>query len=224
MQSESPPVRNPMSALRQFVRKLEGPPVEHCELCGLALPEDHSHLLEPATRKLLCSCEPCAILFSGREGGRYRRVPRDIQSLPDFRLSENQWEDLHLPINLTFFVKSTPARRVLALYPSPAGAVESLLTLEAWDALVQENPMLVELEPDVEALLVNRMKGELATYRVPIDLCFKLVGLIRVHWRGLSGGTEVWEEVARFFTSLHERARPREGEPRAGSEFQRRKS
>ncbi len=47
-----------------------------------------------------------------------------------------QWEDLHLPINLSFFVESTPAKRVLALYPSPAGAVESLLTLEAWQALV----------------------------------------------------------------------------------------
>ena len=98
---------------------------------------------------------------------------------------------------------------MLALYPSPAGAVESLLTLEAWQALVDENPVLSELEPDVEALLVNRMKGERAYYRVPIDECFKLVGLIRIHWRGLSGGTEVWDEVGRFFTSLQERSRPR---------------
>ena len=88
----------------------------------------------------MCSCEPCAILFSGRKGGRYRRVPRDIESLPDFRLSDEQWDDLHLPINLAFFVESTPARRVLAFYPSPAGAVESLLTLEAWQALVDRIP------------------------------------------------------------------------------------
>ncbi len=45
--------------------------------------------------------------------------------------------------------------------------------------------MLAELEPDVEALLVNRMNGERAYYRTPIDECFKLVGLIRAHWRGL---------------------------------------
>jgi Family of unknown function (DUF5947) len=209
MQPESPPARNPMATLRQFVRKPQSPPAEHCELCGLALPSEHSHLLEPASRKLLCSCEPCAILFSGQQGGRYRRVPREIESLPDFRLSDAQWEDLHLPINLTFFVESTPAQRVLALYPSPAGAVESLLTLEAWQALVEQNPVLSELEPDVEALLVNRMNGERAYYRTPIDQCFKLVGLIRTHWRGLSGGTEVWDEVARFFTSLRERSRPR---------------
>jgi Family of unknown function (DUF5947) len=209
MQSESVPARNPMSTLRQFVRKSAGPPAERCELCGIALAPEHSHLLEPASRKLVCSCEPCAVLFSGRQGGRYRRVPRDIESLPDFRLSDEQWEDLHVPINLTFFVESTPAQRVLALYPSPAGAVESLLTLETWQALVGQNPVLRGLEPDVEALLVNRMKGERAYYRTPIDECFKLVGLIRVHWRGLSGGNEVWDEVNRFFTSLNERSRPR---------------
>lgn len=209
MQPDSTVRRNPMSSLRQFVRRPQGPPAEHCELCGLALPAEHSHLLEPTSRQLLCSCEACAVLFSGRQEGRYRRVPREIQSLPDFRLSDQQWEELHLPINLTFFVESTPARRVLALYPSPAGAVESLLTLESWQALRDQNPVLSELEPDVEALLVNRMKGERAYYRTPIDECYKLVGLIRARWRGLSGGTEVWEEVARFFNQLNERSRPR---------------
>jgi hypothetical protein len=209
MQSQSLPVRRGMATLRQFVRKPPAPPVEHCELCGLALAPEHAHLLEPSSRNLVCSCEPCAILFSGQQGGRYRRVPRNIEALSNFRLSDEQWEELHLPINLTFFVASTPAQRVLALYPSPAGAVESLLTLEAWQALVEQNPVLLELEPDVEALLVNRMKDERVYYRTPIDECFRLVGLIRGHWRGLSGGTEVWDEVARFFASLQARSRPR---------------
>ncbi|HEX3447271.1 MAG TPA: DUF5947 family protein [Isosphaeraceae bacterium] len=209
MQPADAPVRNPLSALRQFVRKPSGPPAERCELCGLAIAAGHAHLLEPATRQLVCSCEPCAVLFSGRQVGRYRRVPRDIWALPEFRLTDIQWEDLHLPINLAFFVQSTPAQRVLALYPSPAGAVESLLTLEAWQTLVVDNPVLGELEPDVEALLVNRMKDVRAYYRTPIDECFKLVGLIRAHWRGLSGGTEVWDEVGRYFKSLHERSRTR---------------
>jgi len=207
MQSSDAPTRNPMSTLRQFVRKPSGPPAERCELCGLGLAADHAHLLEPTTRQLICSCEPCAILFSGRQEGRYRRVPRDIRAMPDFHLTDIQWEDLRLPINLAFFVNSTPAQRVLALYPSPAGAVESLLSLEAWQTLVADNPVLAELEPDVEALLVNRMKDARAYYRTPIDECFKLVGLIRAHWRGLSGGAEVWDEVGRFFTSLDNRSR-----------------
>ena len=140
MQTQSFGGHNPMSTLRQFVRRPQAPPAEHCELCGLTLAADHAHLLEPATRKLVCSCEPCAVLFSGQQGGRYRRVPRDVESLRGFHITDEQWDDLHLPINLTFFVESTPAGRVLAFYPSPAGAVESLLPLEAWQALVNQNP------------------------------------------------------------------------------------
>jgi hypothetical protein len=41
---------------------------------------------------------------------------------------------------------------------------------------------------------------------VPIDECFKLVGLIRAHWRGLSGGTEVWQQMAQFFADLKRKA------------------
>ena len=78
--------------------------------------------------------------------------------------------------------------RVVALYPSPAGATESLVTPEAWEALVAENPVLRDFEPDVEALLVNRVGEARECYRVGIDECYKLVGLIRTHWRGLSGG------------------------------------
>jgi hypothetical protein len=125
--------------------------------------------------------------------------------LPDFRLTDIQWEGLHLPINLAFIYRSTPAKRVVAMYPSPAGATESLLSLESWDELVAENPILSEFEPDVEALLIHRI-GESREYcRTPIDECFKLVGLIRTHWRGLSGGYTVWGEIARFFGELKER-------------------
>ena len=61
------------------------------------------------------------------------------------------------------------------------------------------------------ALLVNRV-GHVAGavpaeyYLVPIDECYKLVGLIRTHWRGLSGGTEVWREIGAFFATLKKRA------------------
>ena len=64
-----------------------------------------------------------------------------------------------------------------------------------------------EMEPDVEALLVNRL-GAARGYRsaeyyiLPMDECFRLVGLFRAHWRGLSGGTEVWREAARFFDEM----------------------
>ena len=191
------------STLRKFVRKpAEG---ERCQLCGQALHSEHQHMLEIANRQLACCCDACAILFSGRQDGRFRTVPRRIELLADFQMSDQQWESLHLPINLAFFYHSTPVQRVIAMFPSPAGATESLLTLEAWKDLAKDNPILTELQPDVEALLVYRIGDAYEYYRVPIDECFKLVGLIRRHWRGLSGGTQVWRELALFFAALRSR-------------------
>jgi Family of unknown function (DUF5947) len=171
----------------------------------VTLAGEHQHLLEPAHRRLVCSCDACAILFDAGATARYRRVPRRIQMLREFRMTDAQWEGLHLPINLAFIYVNSAAKRAVAMYPSPAGATESLLSLESWDELVLDNSVLGELEPDVEALLIHRV-GEVREYcRTPIDECFKLVGLIRTHWRGLSGGTEVWVEINRFFERLKER-------------------
>ena len=97
---------------------------------------------------------------------------------------------------------------MLASYPSPMGATESLLELDAWRSLEADNPVLRTLEPDVEALLVNRARGARHHHLVPISDCFELVGLIRTRWRGLTGGREVWEEIARFYDGLDARARP----------------
>jgi hypothetical protein len=204
------PGRSPLAALRRFARPA-APARERCELCSAALAPDHQHLVEPSSRQLLCACEPCAILFSGREGTKYRRVPRHTEFLPGFRLTDVQWAGLNLPVNLAFFLVSTTAGGVLALYPSPGGATEALVSPEAWQELVADNPFLRDFEPDVEALLVNRVGEARECYRAGLDQCYKLVGLIRTHWRGMTGGTEVWQEVGRFFAALKERSRPRGG-------------
>lgn len=111
-----------------------------------------------------------------------------------------------IPIGMAFFFHGTAAGKTLALYPSPAGATESLLDLESWDEIVRDNPVLKEMEADTEALLVNRVKGEREYYLVPIDECFRLVGLIREYWHGLSGGAEVWEVIGKFFAELKEKS------------------
>lgn len=201
-------VRNPtaLASLRRYVRPRAAVARERCELCDAELPSEHSHLIEPATRRLACACEACAILFSGQAGGRYRRVPRLVRYLADFRLTDAAWDGLGIPTDLAFFLHSTPAEGVVAVYPSPAGATESLVSAEAWAALAADNPILLQLEPDVEALLVNRVGGARESYRVGIDECYKLVGVIRTKWRGLSGGHEVWEEIGRLFAGLKERS------------------
>lgn len=201
--------RSAFAALRQFARKRK--PAEHCELCSLELGREHPHLIEIAARKMVCACDACALLFDGRTGAKYKRVSRRVASLTDFHLSDLQWEGLMIPINMAFFFNSSVDRRMVAFYPSPAGAVESLLSLEAWQEIVEANPSLRTMEDDVEALLVNRVgkaRADVAPeyYIVPIDECYKLVGLIRAHWRGLSGGTEVWHEIGRFFSGLKGRA------------------
>ena len=128
-------------------------------------------------------------------------------------MTDAQWDNLMIPINMAFFFNSAADQKIVALYPSPAGPTESLLTLEAWEDIVNENPILKEMEPDVEALLVNRVASARSHasaeyYIVPIDECYKLVGLIRAYWRGISGGTEVWEVIGKFFAELKERSTP----------------
>jgi Family of unknown function (DUF5947) len=185
--------------------------LEHCDLCSAPIAPEHRHLLDVATRELMCACRPCSLLFdraaAGAGGRHYRLVPDRRLRIDDLELDDVAWADLRLPVELAFFFSSTPAGRVQAFYPSPMGATESLLGLDAWRALETANPVLTTLEPDVEALLVHRARGERRHHVVPISDCYELSGLIRTRWRGLTGGREVWAEIARFYDALDGRAR-----------------
>jgi hypothetical protein len=166
---------------------------------------------ELAQRRIVCSCEACALLFTGRAGAKYRRIPWPARLLANFKMTDAEWDALMIPINLAFFFSNSLENRVSAFYPSPAGATESLLPLSAWNQILDGNPHLNSMEPDVEALLVNRVGQVRADvpaeyYIVPIDACYKLVGLIRLHWKGFSGGTEVWQEIGAFFARLRAQA------------------
>jgi hypothetical protein len=198
--NNGPEGESAFAVLRRFARRRTSG--ERCELCSAEVGSEHSHLLELANRHILCACEPCAILFSETTAARYRRVPRRARWLSDFQLSDQEWDSLMLPINLAFFYHDSSAGRIVAMYPSPAGATESLLSLEAWSDLEAQNPALQKMELDVEALLVNRVGSQAEYFVVPIDECYRLVGLIRTNWRGLSGGTKVWDEIKEFFTGL----------------------
>jgi hypothetical protein len=112
---------------------------------------------------------------------------------------------------MAFFFRSSLDSRVVAQYPSPAGATESQLPLDTWSDLEAANPVLAEMEADVEALLVNRLgpsRGYAAAeyYLIPIDECYKLVWLIRSLWQGLSGGAEVWKQLESYFADLKNRS------------------
>jgi hypothetical protein len=194
------------SVLRQFARRRST--AERCELCSAELAAVHSHLLEPTKRQILCACEACAVLFCGQAGAHYLRIPRRTQLLVDLTMTDLQWEGLMIPINLAFFYHDSVAGKVTAMYPSPAGATESSLSLESWQEIREVNPPLQTMELDVEAFLVDRIGAHADYYVVPIDECFRLVGLIRMHWKGLSGGAEVWKQIEHFFIDLRSRSTP----------------
>ena len=167
--------------------------LERCELCGTPIGHEHRHLLDPGSRELLCSCRPCALLFD--RGGRYLLVPTGrtrLDEVPDL-----EWEELRLPVDIAFFLHNSAAGRDMAFYPGPMGATESQLPLKLG--------VLRTIAPDVEALLVDRHKGARRHWIVPIDDCFRLVGIVRTHWRGLTGGKGVWAEIERFFEGLERR-------------------
>ncbi len=197
---------NPFATLRRLAQPQEAR--KQCDLCSTALMPDHRHLLEMSKRQVVCSCEHCAMRFEAVIDGRFKLISRYVRSLPNFRMTDAQWESLALPINLAFFFHDTSAGKMTALYPSPAGATESLLPLTAWKSLLADNPALAQMQPDVEALLINRVGTERKYYLAPIDLCYELVGVIRLHWRGLSGGDSVWEQLEGFFARLDARSEP----------------
>jgi Family of unknown function (DUF5947) len=199
-----------LSRLAQRSTKRREAALERCELCSEPIPPEHRHLLDLSERELMCSCRACSLLFAdaAASAGRYRLVPERRLRIDDLELSDLAWEELRLPVDMAFFFRSSAAGHVQAFYPSPMGPTESLLGLEAWAELEVANPLLGTLEPDVEALLVNRAKGARRHWIVPIDECYALVGVIRSRWRGFTGGSEVWQEIERFFEELDRRARP----------------
>lgn len=189
------------SALARVIRTA-GPrrsaPVEHCDVCSEAVPEEHRHLLDTETGELMCACQACSLLFDrdAASNGHYRRVPERR-----VRLDPVPTEKLGVPVGLAFFVVRGDGM-VLAHYPSPAGPTQWEVDRQAWDEVVEDCAELGDMCQDVEALLVNTAADQRQHWIVGIDDCYRLVGVVRQHWKGLSGGGTVWPEIRRFFAEL----------------------
>lgn len=192
-----------LEALRRFARAR--PDAERCELCGAEIGGDHPHLLNRASRQIACSCNACAILFCGQQDAKFLRVPKRSLKLEDFAFSDADWDAMTLPIDMAFFVRGHHDESA-ALYPSPAGVMQSMIELPAWPQLTRSHSVIASVEPEVETLLVNRIGDQSAYFIVPLDTAYLLVGLIRIKWRGLSGGAEVWQAIAEFFAGLEARS------------------
>ncbi len=198
-------------ALLQRMLQKRPPAGERCDFCATPLTPEHSHLIELAARRILCSCRPCYIVFepAGAAGGKYRAVPARYVEIDAFTIDDEQWDALAVPIGLAFFFYNSLEAKMVAFYPSPAGATESLLPLDIWAEIAARHPVLSSLEPDVEAVLIQRTRDASRSFVVPIDAAYELVGLIRTSWKGFDGGEEAHGKIAAYFERLAERSRGR---------------
>jgi hypothetical protein len=187
-------------------------PGERCEMCAEPIPGDHQHVVDLASRSLLCTCRPCYLLFTDPAANmRYRSVPDRYLSFEPFELGQAQWDDLDIPVGLAFFFFNSALGKTAAFYPSPAGATESELPLPAWASVEAANPAITVLAPDTEALLIrapgpDRVRAD--CHLVPIDACYELVGRLRRVWKGFDGGQESRRALADFFDRISRRSRP----------------
>jgi Family of unknown function (DUF5947) len=175
-------------------------PSERCELCRAQIPDDHRHLLHLEERRIVCVCPTCWSLRSGDP--EFRPTGARTLFLDDLVVPEDVWARFSIPIGLAFFMRSSTAGGVVAMYPSPAGPTECELPLDAWDDLAALNPLLADLEPDAEGLIVNRLGEPHQHVLAPIDACYGLVGVVKASWEGISGGPDLTGAVAAYLEGL----------------------
>ncbi len=202
------------AALQKLLKKRPpAAPGERCDYCAVPIGPEHSHLVDLKARRILCSCRPCYLVFapSGAAQGRYKTVPTRYERIDGFAVDDASWDELQIPISLAFFFRNSQEDKMSAFYPGPAGATESQLTFEVWDAIAARYPALATVQPDVEAILIHRRKDAPARCAiVPIDAAYELVGVMRTNWRGFDGGEEVWARIDAFFAKVDERCDGRE--------------
>jgi hypothetical protein len=204
----NPGSKDNVAMLQQMMQK-KPPAGERCDYCSTPLSAQHSHLIELAERRILCACRPCYIVFEpeGAAQGKYRAIPDRFREIAAFSIEDMQWDALQVPIGLAFFFYNSLEKRMVAFYPSPAGATESLLPLDTWSEITAAHPDLASIKPDVEAILIQRNKDVSRSFIVPIDSAYELVGLIRTSWKGFDGGEEAHKKIAEYFEKVGERSR-----------------
>lgn len=203
----------PVALLRRIAAAPPAAPAgERCEMCGEPIAAEHQHVVDLDSHAMMCACRPCYLLFTDSSAHlRYRSVPDRYLSFPDFELGPGQWDELEIPVGLAFFFRSSRMERTVAFYPGPAGATESELPLDAWDAVMARNPALSIAAPDTEALLIRgpgEDRAQADCHLVPVDACYELVGHLRRLWRGFDGGQEARNQLTAFFEKVSRRSTP----------------
>ena len=200
-------------------RQAPEPAGERCEMCSESIADEHQHVVNVAGRQLMCVCRACYLLFTDSNAElRYRAVPDRYLAFEDFALDRRAWEALQIPVGVAFFFTNSALGRTVAFYPGPAGACESQLDLDAWNAIRGADSRVDLLADDVEALMVrvpdsdgDHEFAQPQSYLVPIDACYEFVGRLRTLWRGFDGGQEARAFIDAFFSEIEARAKKMPG-------------
>jgi hypothetical protein len=203
-------------------------PEEKCEFCAAAIAAEHGHVADLDSATLMCACRACYLLFTHSGAGqtweqdpqpdqerrmgraRYRSIPDRYCADPGHPLTQAEWDALEIPVGLAFFLRSSASGETTAFYPSPAGATECRLDLEAWGRIIEGHPLVSAAEPDVEAILISRGERDqpgIDAFLVPIDACYELAGRMRLEWHGFDGGAEARQSIAAFLDRVRARSR-----------------
>ena len=196
--------------LRRFAKARV--PVERCDLCGVEVAPMHDHLIDPVRA-------PARLRLWRLRGALQRAGRHQVQAGAPARDGARRAHHQRCPVG------GAPAadRPGLLLRQHAAGAGGGVLPEPGRRHRVAAGARDLGGDP-------ARAPGPRATcsptfrrcsstgsgaarrptvcYLVPIDQCFRLVGIIRMHWKGFTGGTAVWEEIDRFFADLGRMARP----------------
>ena len=135
---------------------------ERCEMCAEPIADEHPHVVnlrEPGADVQLPRLLP-AVHRGARASCVTGRCPTGTSPSLVRPREGGAWDDLQIPVGLAFLFRNSVQGRMVAFYPGPAGATESELPLDAWDASSSGNPDLGHLRPDVEALLLRRSDRE----------------------------------------------------------------
>jgi hypothetical protein len=183
---------------------------ERCELCRVAVPEEHRHVLDVARNELQCACRACAILFvGGAAGERMKLVPDRVLVDPDPAITAGDWVGLGVPVGLAFVVRRSATAQHVVLFPGPAGIVEGDTRPELGAALRAATPLARELVADTECLFIYTPRGEskVDCFLVPIDRAYAFAGKLRRSWRGIDGGDDAKRDVTTFLDDIRRHAR-----------------
>ena len=119
-----------------------------------------------------------------------------------------------MPVDLVFFFRQLGLTICSRSSRARAAPTESELDLRAWTDIAAANPGSTPSVPDVKRNPLRRHQDGFSCHLVPIDVCYELVGTVRLKWTGLGGGLRCGGTIDAFFADLDRRATPVARPPR----------